>query len=152
MEVDEGWRVNKLRKWRGLIELQNQSRVDLVLGPSNLTNLKKSDWMMVELSRKSSKRRKSIAQNDRKVAELTFFPRGRRYLPCGSDGGDVPPHELCGLLPGTDRVWEEDWQRKMSNLPVRRAVVLVEGLSLPRSGFRWWFGLLRRSGTTTEKR
>jgi hypothetical protein len=58
MEVDEGWRVNKLRKWRGLIELENQSRVDLVLGPSNLTNLKKSGWMMAELSRKSSKRRK----------------------------------------------------------------------------------------------
>jgi hypothetical protein len=57
---------------------------------------------------------------------LTFVPRGRRYLLCGSDGDD-PLHGLCGLLPGEiARLGEEEWQsRKSIGLPVRRAVDLV---------------------------
>jgi len=57
---------------------------------------------------------------------LTFVLLEYKYPLCGSDGGDDPLHELCGLLPGESRLEEEDWRKQKSiDLPVRRADLVV---------------------------
>ena len=67
-----------------------------------------------------------VVMNEKYTVALTFVPRGRRYLLCGSDGDD-PLREVCGLLPvEIARPGEEDWRRTKSiGLPVRRAADLV---------------------------
>lgn len=39
---------------------------------------------------------------------LTFSLLECRYPLCGSDGGDAPLHELCGLLPDENRLLGEE--------------------------------------------